>query len=253
MSTLHRFACLFLSTLLLAAPAFAAPLSFLDAVVDPTSYDRVTLHTDASVVLSVQAVADAHPGAGLRLRYTNAGGPVALLSMAGFLTRDFGWNPSVDGALASLAFTNDRYVDGGDDFINTNLVTLSRALLLQDGRYYVAPVFDLGQARLAWYTTAAPTLLASDFVGFDPATGATDAALHPDFSSAGTALRFGFVNRFLLDSLGAPYALNAVFEYDNVGFTLTPQAVPAPAVPLLLAAALLALPAGRRARRSRQA
>ncbi|MFO1327511.1 MAG: hypothetical protein U1F56_09140 [Rubrivivax sp.] len=46
------------------------------------------------------------------------------------------------------------------------------------------------------------------------------------------------MNRFLLDSLGAPYALNAVFDYDNVGFTLQPLAVPAPGLPALLLAAL---------------
>ena len=237
-------------TLGLAAslPAQATLAGFTDATVDPASYTQVTLHTDPSVAAAVAATAAGNPGAGLALQYTNSGGAVNLLSMIGFVYNGFAWNPGSDGALASLSFTNDRYIDGGDDFINGNLSAFSRALLVQGGVTYVAAFFDVGQPRQTWYTSAASGLLASDFGAYDPSTGLVDNNQHPDFSAAGGSLSFGFMNRFLLSSNGSPYDLNAMFAYDNIGYTLELAAaqVPEPAALALALAALLSLAWQRR-------
>jgi len=230
-----------------ALPAQAALTSFLDTTVDPAGYAMISLVTDPSVDLTITPLASGgNPGAALALDFANGGAPVNLSSWVGFIRNGFGWNPGADGALASVAFSNDRYIDGGDDFININLVAFSRALLVQDGQYYLAALLDPGQLRKAWYTSSAAALLATDFIGFDPLTGLTDGSRHPDFSGTGTAIGFGFLNRFQIDTGVNPYSLNARFAYDNIGFTLNPLAVPAPGVPALLAAAFGALTWTRR-------
>ncbi|MCA0244048.1 MAG: hypothetical protein LCI02_24795 [Proteobacteria bacterium] len=234
-------------TLGLAAslPAQATLAGFTDTAVDPASYTQVTLHTDPSVAAAVAATAAGNPGAGLALSFTNAGAAVDLLSMIGFVYNGFAWNPGSDGALASVSFTNDRYIDGGDPFINNGLTAFSRALLVQGGVYYVAAFFDAGQPRQAWYTSAAAGLLASDFGAYDPLTGLVDNSQHPDFSAAGGSLSFGFMNRFLLTSTG-PYDLNAWFAYDNIGYTLDLAAAAVPEPAALALAALLSLAWQRR-------
>jgi hypothetical protein len=235
------------------AIAQAAPTGFLDTSVAPGDYVGFTLHTDASVSLAKSALATGNPGAALAIDYTNQGGAVNLVSLVGLIYNGFNWSPSTDGALASVAFTNDRYVDGGDPFINTNLVTFSRALVLQGGRYYLSALFDVGQAKQAWYTTADSSLEAFEFIEVDPSTGLTDATQHPDFSTSGGTLQFGVLNRFTRDSVGTPTNLNVRFAYDNIGFTMNPvQVVPEPAGTSLLAAAMVALAlTQRRAARAR--
>lgn len=225
--------------LALASPVQAALTQFHDATVDPASYDIVQLHTDPSAILTIGATAAGNPGAGLSLAFTNGGDPLNLLSVVGFIYKGFSWNPAVDGALASVDFGNDRYIDGGDDFINLNLVTFSRALLVQDGQYFLAAILDVGQPRLTWYTSGATGLDALDFVAFDPLTGQTDATRHPDFSAAGGTLGFGFLNRFSINVQG-PYNLDALFAYDNIAVQVNPlDAAPVPepgSLPLLAAA-----------------
>lgn len=233
-----------LLALALCATLPARAAGFTDASVDPADYTALVLHTDASVQRTVSAIADANPGAGLEITLSNAGAPVLMTSVLGFVRQDFAWNPAQQGALHSVTFSNDRYVDGGDDFINQNLVTFSRALLVQGGQAFLAPIADEGQLRQAWYTTQG-LLQADDFMAFDFATGLVDANLHPDFSASGATLQFGFANRLFLDSLGQPYALNAVFRYDNIVIDLQAAPVPEPASALLMLAGVVLL-AGRR-------
>lgn len=225
--------------LMLASATRAAPAGFSDDTVDAAAYDIVQLHTDPSVNLSIASTGAGNPGSALALTFSNGGGSVNLLSTVGFIHKGFSWNPAVDGALASVDFSNDRYIDGGDAFINTNLVTFSRALLRQNGQYFLAALLDVGQPRQAWYTNGATGLDALDFVGFDPFTGLTDASLHPDFSAAGGTLGFGFLNRFTL-SVNGPYDLDALFAYDNirVHVNVDAGALPEPGSLPLLAAAL---------------
>lgn len=230
---------LLLATVATALPAAAA--GFTDPTVDPSTYQIHILPTDPTVQVDIHAITDAHPGAGLELGFTNVGGPIALLSMVGFIRDGFAWNPATDGAIASLGFTNDRYVDGGDAYLNGALTTFSRALVAQGGQYYVAAIADEGQLRQAWYTTSAAALQAADFARFDFGTGVLDASQHPDFSAQGATLGFGFLNRFLFDTNGAPYALDASFRYDNIGITVNAAPVPEPGAASLLAAGLALL------------
>lgn len=234
-----------LPALALAAALPAQAAGFTDPTVDPASYTQLVLQTDASVVVAVGATAAGNPGAGLEIGFTNAGAPVLLQSLLGFVRNGFEWNPSSQGALGTVAFSNDRFIDGGDDFINLNLFAFSRALLLQDGQAYVAAIADTGQLRQTWYTTSA-LLQAGDFVAVDFTTGLTDASRQPDFSATGATMQFGFANRFGLDSNGSPYALDAVFRYDNIVIDLAAAPVPEPAAALLMATGVALLLAVRR-------
>jgi len=219
-----------------AMPAYAA--GFSDATVDPSGYTQLTFHTDPSVSVAVAAVGSGNPGAALALGYTNAGGPVNMVSMIGFINNAFSYDPGAQGALASVDFSNDRFVDGGDAFLNASLVTYSRALIAQGGHYYYAAIFDAGQPRQTWYTTAASGVTSAAFGLFDFTTGSFDATQHPDFSAGGGTLGFGFLNRFFLDTSGSPYALNATFGYDNIAVTLNAAPVPEPTSAALLLAGL---------------
>lgn len=240
---MHASSSFLLALALSAAwPAHAA--GFSDATVNPADYTQWVLHADPSVTRSVSAITDANPGDGLQITYLNAGAPVLMNSVTGFVRTDFSWDPALQGALQSVQFSNDRYVDGGDDYLNLNLFTYSRALVVQGGQAYVALLPDAGQLRKAWFTTQG-LLQAGSFEAFDFDTGLTDPSLHPDFSAGGGVLQFGFANRLMLDTNGNPYALNAVFRYDNIAIDLQAAPVPEPAAALLMLAGVVLL-LGRR-------
>lgn len=237
-----------LLALALAAALPAQAIGFTDDTVDPSAYTLLLLQTDPGVALTIGATPAGNPGAGLELAFGNAGPsaqPVRLESLVGFVRNGFEWNPALQGALGEIGFSNDRYIDGGDDFIDLNLVSFSRALVVQGGQAYVAPFLDAVQQRRTWFTSGA-LLQVDDFVAVDFSTGLVDASRRPDFSATGAAMQFGFANRFQLDSNGSPYTLNAVFRYDNIAIDLQAAPVPEPAAAwLMLAGAALLLGARR--------
>ena len=204
--------------------AHAAP-GFTDATMNPASYTSVIFNTDPSVSIAVATLAAGNPGSALQLHYTNSGAAVNSESFVGLLYTGFSYDPSTQGALASLDYANDRYVDFGST-INATLNTVTRALILQGGHYYIASLADV-QLRKTWFTTSATGLLGSQFNGFDFATGVGDSS-HPDFSGAGGAMQFGFTSRFQLNSAGQPFALDGFYGYDNVSYSLNATAVPEP-------------------------
>jgi hypothetical protein len=234
--------------------AHAGP-GFTDATVNPASYSFIGYSSDPTVTISPTAIAvGGNPGAALAIDFTNKIGAVNLLSTQGFIYSAFSYDPSVSGALTSLDYSNDRYaLFANDPAGNTGLSTVTRALIYQNGLYYFAPVADAVQTRGVWFTTTAPGLTSANFVEYDFATNTENDALHPNFSSSGSALEFGFANRLTLGRPDVNYQLNAEFRFDNISYSLNVAAVPEPETWALLAAGLAAIGIATRRRSGRAA
>lgn len=228
----------------------AGSVTFTDSIVNPASYAASIFSTDPSVTIAVSATAAGNPGAALQIRFTNSGSAVNLQSTEGFINNAFTYNPLSQGAIQTVNFSNDRFVDFGA-VLNPSLTVSSRPLLLQNGKYYFATFLD-PQIRGAFYTSASPGPLNSgDFSLFNFATGVSDASQHPDFSAMGAAIGFGFASRFNLGTGGAPFALDGVFKFDNISIRL--NGVPEPSEIALMFVGLVALTvsAARRKRAGR--
>ena len=169
-----------------------------------------------------------NPAPGLQITFTSDG--ASALNASSFLlfvNNTFTYNPATQGAITSLNFSNDRFVDGGG--LNAlGLTTSSRFVIFQGGNLYYATILDPngGHTFQSWFTTSATGLLATDFSLFNPATQALNTSLHPDFSAAGGVASFGFANRLSVGT-PTPFALNAVFDFDNVSVSVNPTPEPA--------------------------
>jgi len=230
----------------LASAAQAGSVTFTDSTVNPAGYTTSIFSTDPSVNIAVSATAAGNPGAALQIRFTNSGGAVNLLSTEGFINNAFTYNPMSQGAIQSINFSNDRFIDFGP-VLNPLLTVSSRPLVLQNGNYYFATFLD-PQVRGAFYTSASPGPLNSgDFSLFNFVTGTSDALLHPDFSAAGAAIGFGFASRFNLTTSGAPFALDGLFRFDNISIRI--NGTPEPSEIALMFLGLVALTASVRRRK----
>jgi len=225
-----------------------AALTFSDATLALANYNQIQFKSDPSVGIAITSLAaGGNPGAALDILFSNQGGAISMSSFQGFIATGFGYDPSAQGALTSLAYSNDRYVSVGSELAGLNTVT--RSLLLQGGHYYLATIADpAAQPRDTWFTTSASGLASSNYIGFDFATGLSDASLHPDFSTAGSQIAFGFVNRLFFDTGGQAVNLHADFRFDNIAYDLQAAAVPEPQTWALMILALPMLGALRRRR-----
>lgn len=237
--------------LLGAAFAASAGPSFNDGVLGLADYTQILLDPDPTVSVSISTLAaGGNPGSALDIHFTNANAPVSMNSFQGFINNTFVYAPSAQGALSGVDYSNDRYVSVGPEL--AGLTTVTRALVSQLGRYYVATIADpASQPRNSWFTTSATGLGSAAFNGFSFTTGLTDFAAHPDFSTTGSTLAFGFVNRLLLDTGGQPVHLDADFRYDNIAYGLQVAAIPEPGTWALMLAALPLAGAVARRRRAR--
>ena len=226
-----------------AAGASAAPVQFFDGTFNLANYTQPTYATDPSVTITASQIASGgNPGDALSVKFSNSGGAVNLNSYQGFVNTSFSYDPSAQGAVTGIDFSSDRYVDFGSS-LNPQLTTFSRPLLLQSGVYYLAPFLD-PQTRGAWFTSAITGLTAADFSGFDFGTGASNAALHPDFSASGAPIELGLASRFALGTAGQPITLSGEFRFDNLAITVAnagAATVPEPPTWALLGLGLTAL------------
>lgn len=121
----------------------------------------------------------------------------------------FNYNPSLQGAIASLDYSEDNLrfdPPGGNIGANPGLI--------QDGIIFFGPYFVFSNS--SWETTAMNEL---DFADF------SDGVNNPNFSITGSEIRFGFVRS---NTTSNPNGISRQHGIDNWTFALTTNAIPEP-------------------------
>jgi hypothetical protein len=153
------------------------------------------------------------------------------------------YDPSVSGAIKSVRYSVDFAGDRHDSnqFGDFRPVLKSGLVLEQDGAYYVTNLLSFDNSP-QWFTLTdagfefPPPQEGKDADDFWPYYGS---GLHPDFSSAGGPIQFGYLVDFTDDIRGPGSSVGNVYV-DNWRVDL--EIVPEPAARKLIAAILAALP-----------
>ncbi len=154
----------------------------------------------------------------------------------GLINSNFTYNPATAGAISAINFSQDRNITFTDSIVTvTN--TSATALLEQNSKFYLDTITGAAFVAGTWQTTSATGLTANNFSSYDFSTNTLDSTQHPDFSTAGSVIGFGFrtgLGRLNTSGTGSFDSLA-----DNLSFTVTP--VPEPSSLLLLCSGLAGL------------
>lgn len=204
----------------IAVPSQGA-MVFSDQAFGEADWEAIDLNVDVGNTFSAnQQAGGGNPGAFRRMTHTiPVSGSVVIFHKYLGGTYD----PSVDGAIDHLDYQEDRIQ------ISSAAAVVGRPALIQDGVVYEGPLDIFFQGE-GWHGQANPELTAEDFVehGF---LGNPEDGPHPNFSSLGEAISFGYIR-------GTSVQFNGLFTehgIDNWSFTIVP--VPEPGSLALLAGA----------------
>lgn len=224
-------------SVLLVAPARAQ--SFLDTSLNVSDYSISTYVQTGTVVIANTAT-DGNPGAALTVSY-NIPAPAPFTSdrSSNVLVADtFTFDPNSEGSVYKIEFSIDKNISITPS--NIGLANGQGFLIIQGGQFFLHAV-SLSSTQGVFQTASFTSILASDFALFDPASGAVDASVNPDFT-AGT-MQFGFTSSLFLPP-GSP-SVQARSIYDNFSVSIS---VPEPGTYVLMLAGMGALIAYRRRR-----
>jgi uncharacterized protein (TIGR03437 family) len=203
----------------LAAASLWSSVTFTDSTFSPSDYSVITWKSDPSITISVgQTQNGGNPGQALQIMYSLPGGNGN--SVVGLSRPSFTYNPATQGAIQSIDFSAEKYVTYtgcSSCYIDSNT---ARAIILQNGAYYMAVLAIPGNAGV-YIRASATGLRASDFGLFDFNTGNLNTAINPNFNSG--VMQFGLANRYLFTSTNSS---QVDVRYDNLSVTV--QSVPPP-------------------------
>jgi hypothetical protein len=232
----HRIFVIAPLTALLGTPAWA--LSFSDASLNLSDYSISTYHQTGTVTITNTGT-DGNPGAALSVSFnTPAPAPFTFdLSSNAIVAKSFAFDPTSVAPGYEIGFSIDKNVSyTPSSFGAFN----AQGFLLSQGGQLFLHVVPLSNTFGVFQTATFASTFASDFVLFDPATGAVNAAVNPNLASG--VMQFGFTSSLSLPP-GAP-SVQARSVYDNFSVSIT--AVPEPGTYALLMAGMFVLFACRR-------
>lgn len=226
-----------------------AVVSFSDSTFHVEDWTKTVLIEGNGGMISLsQESSGGNPGAFGRIRIELNGGETAGYTRAfGYFARaDAIYDPVGQGAIDMVAYEdNSKMVD--TSLWGTNGQRGGFALF-QNGNIYDNWLYATG-TETTWRANSVAGLHASDFCQVNGPNGTyvRNTASHPDFSSSGAPIQFGFLrgNTSGIGGVGTPFFTDA--GIDNWSVTITPVPEPSSLLALLSGAGAL-LGAGLRRR-----
>lgn len=224
-------------SMLLVTPARAQ--SFLDTSLNVSDYSISTYVQTGTVVIANTAT-DGNPGAALSVSYyIPAPAPFTSDRSSNTLVATiFTFDPNTVAPGYQITFSIDKNISYTPS--NIGLGNGQGFLIVQGGQMFLHAV-PLSSTQGIFQNASFASVLASDFGLFDPASGAFDASVNPDFTAG--AMQFGFTSSLFVPS-GLP-SVQAQSVYDNFSVSIS---VPEPGTYVLMLAGMGALIAYRRRR-----
>lgn|GEM_PF-4619578 len=210
----------------------AGPVTFSDGDFNLANYSAaVTYNPNGITVTNSQILTGGNPNAAIQtiLSFTSD------FNFAEALIRPtFSYTPSVQGAIATIDTSIDRYLDSNGQATGSSLG--GSWVLLQNGNYYrlTSPGTPLSSTP-SYVTHSVTGSVATDWNLFDFTTGATNTSLHPNFSSSGSQMEFGYT--FRLGSVPGIFPGRWDLRGDNLIYTI--NTVPEPNTFLLTGVGVL--------------
>ncbi len=219
-------------------PAGAAVFSDVDF--DLSSY-TVSKFSQSGAIDVSQTLDGGNPGKAVAIDVTAPPpGFENSYSRVFLFNKSFVYDPQIDGAIASISWTIDKYTQ----IIlppGTGVYSTAGLVLLQDGKIYDATVV-LPSTQGTFLTAGGDALTATSFnLITDTTTGAVDATAHPNFSSG--VMQFGTRAGFGVAAGSGNF--ESLVKLDNFSITIA-SAVPEPETYALLVEGLAVLAVARR-------
>ena len=214
-----------------AGPGMANTV-YTDGTFAQSDYTVTSFQTGGGTITTAQSLTGGNPGAASE---TIIDGPASTSYQATsyWINNTFAYNPSVSGAVTSLAFSADRDLN----FNGTPLAVAGvSSIIEQDGNYYryVAPITT---QQGVYQTGSNSGLVANDYnLITNLTTGTANTASHPDFHDG--LMLFGFSSG-VSSSLSTPFT-GDIFT-DNLSYDIKSSPVPLPAALWLFGSGLAAL------------
>ncbi len=209
-------------------------VSFFDGTFNLADYSAPVIYNPQGITITnTQILSGGNPNAAIS---TALEFPNDFIMGLALIRPSFSYNPSTQGAIVSIDASVDRYLDSNGQVTGAPLG--GSWVLLQGGNYYrvTSPGVPLPDPP-AFQTHSVTGSHQSDWTLFDFTTGTIDPTSHPDFSSSGSPIQFGYTFR-----LQSTSGLRGLWELrgDNLSYTI--NAVPEPGtLPLMLLSGILGL------------